>query len=489
MNHYSTISPTELVVSMFHPKMNELYHKFKNLMDLTLKKRMDANALKLYEYLSEVSKGVSRDGFVLVCESAGLSEGLIDTLTTMYDKYINLDGDDLAAAFNRFKNYALSEGIKYSVQSYNVHGDPARMIEELDKLKVNGINNKFNEPEMYSRKRLSEIDVNKVLDEVTGRVIHSSFDVINNSTPLKGYVRGQAFVISAPTGGGKSLAAMQESIHFAKQGLHVNYSAFGDLKDYHFIVRLTSMITGYPFAFVEMNLSTSVEKAKQLAPEVFENLCIELLAPAQFSADTYVRHLKDSEQPGTGQSMYEWADVIIVDYDSNIDSEHTMYLKGEDIYQSLYQLTYPDKLLLILSQPVKSAWFKEIIPLSDLGESSRKQQILDGVLTISHPPAYNSKNHVGWINLCKGRGVELLKSPYFRDQNGRFFTIDEGTYALIKASSDAKTFIEDNRLFEYSADQYDLLGKPSASTVVSSTQDNLVTEDIIKDITDGVIDE
>jgi len=278
---------------------------------------------------------------------------------------------------------------------------------------------------------------------------------------------------------GKSMIAMQEAVNFLKQDLNVVYSAFGDLKQYDFLYRMSSQINNRPLPFTELNLISEVESAKNKVKQLTDgHLNIQLLAPDKFTATDYVDYMKNSYAKDGKTKLHDWADVIIVDYDANLRSDKSMYLKGEDIYQTLYQLTYPDKLLIVLAQTNKFSWGKEIIGLGELGESSRKQQIVDILLTISHPISYNVQNHVGWMNLCAGRRVSLMKCPYFRDVDGTFHEINSDTYGLIKSSSDLKTFIKDIDIYNnYLTGNYSIMKDSGSVEYSESVEDSSEVKD------------
>jgi hypothetical protein len=268
--------------------------------------------------------------------------------------------------------------------------------------------------------------------------------------------------------------------------------------------RMCAQVTRRPFGYVEMNLTASFEEtirrtsrfeAKGIDHEIgyrelsslvaqgrldmrnakmipgstyMKNITIETYLPDKFSAEEYLAHLQSDEYMDTGKSIHEWADVIVIDYDANIKSDEQMYLKGEEIYQTLYQLTYPNKLILMISQLAKAAWSDEIIGLGSLNESSRKQMIVDTMLTLSHPPATNPGNHLGWMNLCKNRRGSLMKCPYFRDLDGNFYGLSQDHYGIMKIATDTKTFIQDAHLFsEYIPGELSVMDPPAGVDILS----------------------
>lgn len=458
-NFIGKMNPTELILALYHPKLNNLYNKFRSIIDKKVYPKLDENNKKLYDHLIDVEKGLTSEGFILKCQSLGFSEDMVKFLSSTYDKYCDLTDDDYKSLFFKVRNFILNEGIKDAVNTYNVTHEPDQLIDEISKYKVTDLNNNFNDEKLYSSCTFGEIDTEKVEDDYVQGVIKSSLKIVNDATSLHGYLRGTMTVFGAPTKTGKSMIAMQEAVEFCKQGLHVTYAAFGDLKKYDFLYRMSSQINNRPMPFTEMNLVSEVKSARKKVPELADNLNIQLLAPDKFTAADYVEYMKNTYHKDGKTTLHDWSDVIIVDYDANLRSDKTMYLKGEDIYQTLYQLTYPDKLIIVLAQTNKFSWGKEVIGLGELGESSRKQQIIDLLITLSHPVCYNPQNNVGWMNLCAGRRCTLMRTPYMRDVDGTFHEISSDTYGLIKSSSEMKTFIKDINLYSnYLPGSYTVIG-------------------------------
>lgn len=478
-NFISKLNPNELVVSLYHPKLYHLYQKFGKILDKLVYPNFDVNTKKLYDHLSDIDKGLSLDGFKLKCESLGFSDDMNKFLTETYSRYCGLEDDDYKALFYRIRNFVLNEAIKDSVNQYNADHEADKFIEKISSYQISDLNNNFNDEKLFTSCDFDEIDVEEVKEDYVQGVIKSSLPIINEATTLGGYMRGQMVVFGAPTKTGKSMISMQEAVNFVDQGLNVVYSAFGDLKKYDFLYRMSSQINHRPLPFTELNLPSEVASAKNKVKGLTDgHLNIQLLAPDKFTASDYVDYMKNSYAKDGKTKLHDWADVIIVDYDANLKSDKSMYLKGEDIYQTLYQLVYPNKLLIVLAQTNKFSWGKEVIGLGDLGESSRKQQIIDILLTISHPVSYNVQNHVGWMNLCAGRRVSLMKCPYFRDVDGTFHEISSDTYGLIKSSSELKTFIKDIQLYNnYLTGNYTVM-KDSGSVEYSESQsdDNVLDE-------------
>lgn len=377
-NYIGLLNPNEIVIALYHPKLLHLYHKFKRSLDFVIKRFQDEGTKKLYEHLADLEVGVSLEGFVLKCESLGFSKDLIECDKNTFAKYCELEGDDFKSLIYKIKNYLVNEEIKYCVEQYNIDHEPDKFIDKIADLKVSDLNSNFNDPKMFSTCRFTDIDPTNVTAEFEQGVLKSTLGLINESVAVGGYVPGSATVFCGPTKSGKSLIAMQETINFLKQGANVIYSAFGDLNKNHFLARMAAMINNRPISYTMKHPVEEMRQAVKTVPEL-ENLELQFLAPDKYTSGDYVDFLKNAYEKNGVQKLHDWADVIIVDYDANIKTkfEDNMYKKGEDIYQNLYSLVYPDKILVILAQTSKIAWEKEIVELGDLGESSRKQQIVD----------------------------------------------------------------------------------------------------------------
>lgn len=459
-NFIAAISNTEIIVSLYHPNMFSLYTKFKTVLDTVFVEELDDVTKKLYFHLNEIHKGLTVEGFALHCESLGFSVSVQENLCALFKKYMELEKDDYKALERRAIRFIGHFALQNAVSTYNNNGELEDVIKKVKELEADSLSSDFEDTTLFTDKLFGEINVEEALNTYLAGVIKSSLNIINTSSGVGGYIKGQMVVFSAPAKCGKSMVTMQETVHFLKQNLHVLYAAFGDLKDVDFLYRMASQVNHHPmpYVFSAQFLADEVNLAVQKVPQIATHLRLHQLAPEKFSAEQYVQMIK-TKTTAEGQTYYDWADVIIVDYDSNIRSEaDSMYAKGENIYQTLYQLVGRDKLVIVLAQTTKISWGAEIIDMSELAESSRKQQIIDVLLTISHPDSFNKQNHVGKINLCATRRGMPMITPYFRDIDGYFHEVSEKTYEEIKASRAPKTFIQDiNRYNDYISGNYDVL--------------------------------
>ena len=459
-NFIASVSPAEIIVSLYHPSMFPLYVKFKPVLDSVFIKTLDDTTKKLYLHLSEIQKGLTVEGFALHCESLGFSNSIKNNFIELFKKYMELTDDDYKALEKRAKNFVCHHSLQSIIAGYNEDGEVEAVIKKIKELETSSISSDFSDETLFSDKLFGEINVEDALDTYLSGVIKSSLGIINVSSGIGGYIKGQMVVFAAPAKCGKSMISMGETVNFIKQNLNVLYAAFGDLKDIDFLYRMCAQINHSPMPYVctPQALAGEVLLALQKVPQLKTNLRRHLLAPDKFSAEQYVNLIKTKTNPD-GQTYYDWADVIIVDYDSNLKSDaDSMYAKGENIYQTLYQLVGIDKLIIVLSQTTKVSWDSEIIDMAEISESSRKQQIIDVLVTVSHPVAYNKQNHVGKLNLCATRRGTPMITPYFRDIDGNFHEVTEETYEMIKSSREPKTFIKDIYKYnDYISGNYDVM--------------------------------
>ena len=84
-----------------------------------------------------------------------------------------------------------------------------------------------------------------------------------------------------------------------------------------------------------------------------------------------------------------------------------MYKSGGQIYNKLALFAVTNKtVVFILAQPRKEFWDREIIPLEAASESSKKQKIIDFMITLGKP----TKNAtVGTLFIAKNRRGEDSK--------------------------------------------------------------------------------
>lgn len=226
---------------------------------------------------------------------------------------------------------------------------------------------------------------------------------------------------------GKTLFMMTEAVEALKQGKRVLYAAIGDLKPFDFVSRMCSIVMKIPMSKTAMNIKNTYAMMCKLYPYVKKNLKIQFISPNKYTADEWYKMI---EQMGLIDSF----DVFFIDYDTNFASEKdSMYAKGDEVYTMAFRLSqHPGKYVFIASQPKVGTWKDQELGLESASESSRKQQIVDVMITISHDrEVKNPKNHIGVINIPKNRRGGNTSFSYFLDPTGIMMSITpEGRKAI-----------------------------------------------------------
>jgi len=237
---------------------------------------------------------------------------------------------------------------------------------------------------------------------------------------------------------GKTLFMMTEAVEAIKQHKKVMYVAIGDLKPFDFVSRICSMLMKTPMTKTALSINSVFESVIRICPEIKENLTIQFISPDKYTPNQW---LKLNEQLGNIENY----DVFFLDYDTNFASnKDSMYAKGDEVYTMAYTLSqYPGKYVFIGSQPKIGNWRDSALGMETASESSRKQQIIDVMITISHDrDVRNSKNHIGTINVPKNRRGGMTKFKYILDPTGIMESITDEAYTIFKDEDNVISVIE-----------------------------------------------
>lgn len=301
---------------------------------------------------------------------------------------------------------------------------------------LKSINFQTADVEVLKDVKFNQIDINSIIAEsATEGGVPSRYDWINQSFSGGRYEYGQIGIICAPPGVGKSLFAMSEALNMALSGERVHYMALGDLKMKDFIIRLGAQFTGMSFSDVTRNLG-AVYNAMMDA--IGDRLGITILPAGQITIEEYVEFMES-------QPEYK---VCFLDYDGNLKNtfggESGLYLYYGHVYETLTKLSMNGRLIFSLAQPKIYSYLAPLINLPDIGESSKKQQTADFILTASKGFADGPNlNNLGAFHLCKNRRGETNVVEYFiRLNNGRFKIIPKPVWDQIKQINE-KVFYTD----------------------------------------------
>lgn len=256
-------------------------------------------------------------------------------------------------------------------------------------------------------------------------------DVVNQYMQYGAIPPGTLNMVVAPPGRGKTTTLINQGVSAAKQGFNTLHMFLGDMTRYDGQLRYLSCLTGVPTkTLVGLNndeMNAFIKKHNMTG--VLSNIIIASYAADELSSNQVM------EEINAMQKDYNiHFDQIIIDYDENISEESdNMYKSGGQIYNKMALFARSNRSVIwIAAQPNKEYWKMEVIPLEAASESSKKQKIIDMMLTIGKP---GKSSTVGTINVAKNRrgtdgGLLRIRIDGF---NARVVHISNEDYQEIKA--------------------------------------------------------
>lgn len=361
-----------------------------------------------------------------ICDSEAASN-LIRSSTKYFKdktKSLNVTQDDLDAVFNAEYSSG-SDEIKLwnEVKTSNISDIEAITPAILRKIKTQLKDYFFAEAfedDNYDRAKLEELyevlaklnnlDVDEEtvedvsLDNIDECVdIYSSrnkegikfFDErISDTLSTGAFDYGTINVITAPPGNGKTMLIMNQAVYIASQGKHTLHLAIGDLTRKQVIIRFLAIITGNTVRQIAMlspeQFRQFISKAKMKYSVIFEHLHCKCILPNSLNGIELVKLIKKEQER---KNIH--FDQIAVDYDGNIETSistnkkgvdkdnKSMYYEGADIYNLFVKFAKENETVVwMLSQPKIQFWGSEKIPLEGLNDSSKKQHIVDFIMSL-----------------------------------------------------------------------------------------------------------
>lgn len=336
-----------------------------------------------------------------------------------------LQAGSILAEFQKFYNRKVTSKIIRDHQN-----DPEKLLEEIEKLQKM----KFASLPLDV---LGDLDVDRIIEEELGNILFvpSAFECVREScAPADGYQTGQVVMVCARPGAGKTnflahevvnLMHENEKIVDERDKFRVYWLALGDMNRFDFIIRMTAIHFGIPFNDVKR---TPQQYYTDDVKRLFRYVKITTVPAAHidiYGAKYFI------ENTVTEPSFDP--QVIIIDYDANLlSNRETMYLSGEETYNVASSIAKPigrpGRLVFVASQPKIEYWSLCPMPMEAAAESSRKQAIIDMMITIARDPACAKGKKVGKMLIAKNRrGEDGIISLYQLDQ-GLFKEIDDSVY-------------------------------------------------------------
>lgn len=248
---------------------------------------------------------------------------------------------------------------------------------------------------------------------------------MRDSTPWGGYIRGQVVMVVAEPGNGKTLLMLNEVVNLLKHGKKVFWVSLADMMCSDFIARISAIALQVPY------FQVAIDPKRYFTDEIREltkNLDIIILPPSFVTPDDILQLVNTKASD---------SDVVVIDYDANVKNKtDNLYMEGDAVYTAGFHIARPPKkqnrLVFIASQPKVQFYGLELLPKESAAESSRKQAIVDIMITIGR--ISKSSVHAGMINVAKQRRGAPRVGMYSVTDFGLFEDISKEQYGRFKNS-------------------------------------------------------
>lgn len=388
---------------------------------------------KYYEKYSSIPTERELKVFVeeLHIEDYGSLEDVLDSLDKLYS--ITISSEDFV--YEKVRDFIRRAGIEKSLGKLvsEIERNESVNLDEIAIELMNSINISFSKSPTHNLSDISNIK--SIKEEVMGDsenplIIKLCIDVLNRFMQYKGLIPGTLNMVVAPPGRGKTTWLINQGVSTAQQGFKVLHIFLGDMSKYDGLIRYLSCLSGIQSDKL-VNLST--DKLADVVTKYNMTGCLSNITIASYAADELSVNQLIEEITAIQKENKCHYHMIIIDYDENLRMESdSMYDSGGRIYNRVALFAVLNKsVIFIASQPKPSFWDNELIPLEGAAESSKKQKIIDLMLTIGKP----SKNsRVGSLFIAKNRRGEDSRYVRLRfDTNcARIVGIDEEEYRMLK---------------------------------------------------------
>ena len=338
-------------------------------------------------------------------EEFGTKEEISETISKLYSQKVTSD-DFMYEAVTEFIRRNRIEGSLTKIVEYVNNGsiDLDLVANELrDSIYVN-----FNKSKIVNLADVSNIrEIRKeALGTTENPVIVKLFiDEMNKYFQYGGLIAGTLNLVVGPPGRGKTTMLINQGVSVAKQGYKILHIFLGDMSRYDGFIRYVSCFTGISSTkLISMGDEELVKFVQKYNMTGFlSNIDIVSYAADQLTANQLIEEITNIQR----EKKVHY-NVIIIDYDENIaDEEDNMYKSGGQIYNKMALFAVVNRtVVFIAAQPRKEYWKMEVIPLEAASESSKKQKIVDLMLTLSKP---STTSKCGTISIVKNRRGEDTK--------------------------------------------------------------------------------
>lgn len=231
---------------------------------------------------------------------------------------------------------------------------------------------------------------------------------------------------------GKTMFMINEGASAAKQGFKVLHIFLGDMKEYDGFIRYTSNLSGVPQDdIVAMSVKDQIELVKKTnLTGYYNNIYMVAHAAGEITAEEMIQEIKIIQNENNVHF-----DMILVDYADNLVPESTMmYESGGEIYNKLSALGFNNKsIILVGSQPKPFYWGEEIIPKEGAAESSKKQHVIDLMITMNRSSKQSAYGSIFLPKVRRGKECVLIRMK-FEYEKAALRSIPETEYLAGKNS-------------------------------------------------------
>jgi len=256
-------------------------------------------------------------------------------------------------------------------------------------------------------------------------------DSVNAYFQYKALIPGTLNMITAAPGRGKSTLMINQGVSTAQQGYRVLHIFLGDMSKYDGLLRYLSCISGVATSkLVDMStadLSKFVQKYNMTG--VLSLVDVLTYAAGELTVGQLIEEITMLQK-----EQHKHYHMIIIDYDENLTEEDSenMYKSGGQVYNKLALFATLNKSVVwVVSQPKPEFWSKEIITLEAAAESSKKQKIIDLMMSMGKT---SKDSAVATLYLAKNRRGEDCKIFRLKvdGATARIIHITEEEYATAK---------------------------------------------------------
>lgn len=278
---------------------------------------------------------------------------------------------------------------------------------DLDKVAVelqNSLNVSFGKIPVINLSNAEPKHLNKLKCDALGSAqnpitVKMFIDSMNDCMQYGALIPGTLNMVTASPGSGKTTWLINQGLRVASDNLNVLHVFLGDMSHYDGVIRYLSCYTGTPSSkLVAMDgkeLSDFITKHNQYGR--LSNVYIASYAADQLTTTQLIEEISEMQK-----SLGVHFNAVIIDYDENIVIEaDSMYTSGGQIYNKIALFAVMNKsVVFIASQPKPEYWKYEILPMEAASESSKKQKIIDLMITMGKPHRDSS---VATVHIAKNR--------------------------------------------------------------------------------------